>query len=138
MLLFGMCSARLQQLPYRDKPKTCNLMTTYCLKAAFISFIQKSSSTEFSSLILTCSVSQFSPSLISLSFPLLCSFLISSKFLTGRKAALIKSRDVPRGTYYVERTNSTMFPAFCLPGGLSAIDLRGVNIGKEGKKSLSS
>ena len=38
---------------------------------------------------------------------------------------VIKSWDVPRGTYYVERTNGTMFPAFCLPVGLSAIDLGG-------------
>lgn len=44
----------------------------------------------------------------------------------------------PGGTYYVESTNSTMFPPFCLPGGLSLIWEAGVNIGKEGKKLLSS
>lgn len=129
MLLFGMCSARLQQLPYWDKPNTWSVMTTYWIKAPFISFTWNSSSIEFSSLMLTCSVSQFSLtlSLITLSFPppLFFPFLISSKFLTGRKAAVIKSWDVPRGTYYVERANSTMFPALCLPVGLSAIDLGG-------------
>lgn len=127
MLLFGMCSVRLQQLPYWDKPNTWNVMTTYWIKAPFISFTWNSSSIEFSSLILT--VQCVPISLLShhplFSPPLFFPFLISSKFLIGRKAAVIKSRNVPRGTYYVGRTNSTMFCTFCLPVGLSAFDLGG-------------
>lgn len=126
MMLYGVCSEQLpwrlktEQLPQWDKSKISNLMTTYYV-AAFIFCNQK----WF--LLNNTGIQCALPPRFSLSFPLLCPFLSLSLqgFLPGRKTALIKSWDVPWGTYYVESTNSTMFPAFCLPGGLTVIDLGG-------------
>lgn len=128
MLLFGMRSARLQQLPHWDKLKYLKFNDNLLNKRSFYFIYLKKFLIHWISIInadVQC-VPIFPLSHHPVfSSPLFFPFLISSKFLTGRRAAVIKSWEVPRGTYYVERTNSTMFPAFCLPVGLFAIDLGG-------------
>ena len=90
VIVWNVLAARLRQLPHWDKPNTWDLITTYWIKGAFMSFIQNSSSTAFSSLILICSMSQFPPSLIILSFPpsVLLSSLSPQSFLPGGKQQL--------------------------------------------------
>lgn len=127
-----------QQLPYCDKNKYLKFNDNSMNKSSFY-FIYLKFFIHWVLIINTdVQCVPISPSLIILPFPLLCSFLSLSpqSFSLGRNAAVIKSWDVPGGTYYVERTNSTMFPAFCLPVGLCAIDLGGRCQYKERRKAI--
>lgn len=118
---------------------TSDSMTTYRIKA---SCAENSSALEFLSLILTWSVSQFCPSLIIMSSPLLCSFsfLIPWKIPyleeSGRNNALgctpgelIMLRELRAWGFLC-----SVYLLDCLP----LICEAGVNIGKKVKEMLSS